>query len=130
MTATEFVDAAPLPTDHPIPEIPNGPYNISMNNNRANSAGCIKDPDLSSAWMCMPGVGIGITITGQDQSCGLTLDRYPLSASFIYGAQPPFINPEKLRLVPVIDRDSDELGTSLFAATYYDKLTICRLCLA
>lgn len=126
MTSTAFIDGTPLPTDHPIPDVPNGQYNVPTNNIGVISQGCIPNTDLSNAWMCMPPLGIGITILGQRQNAALILDPYPINASFMYGAQPPDLNGRPLTLAPSLDLDSNDLGASLFAWTYHDKLTICE----
>jgi hypothetical protein len=126
VTSISFIDGAPLPTDRPVPEVPNGFYNFPTNNLVANSQGCIQDSNLSNAWACMPPSGIGVDIVGQGLSSQLTLDPYPLNGSFLYGAQPPNLERENLTLVPSIDVDSNDLGPSLFAWTEYDKLTICE----
>jgi len=127
VTATTFIDAAPLSTDHPLPNVPNGRYNVPNTKVRENSQACIQNTNLSSAWMCIPPIGVGITVVGQGSKAGLTLDPYPLNASFMYGAQPPDLNSKQLNLAPSVDRDSGDMGASLFAWTYYDKLTICKM---
>ena len=78
----------------------------------------------------MPEYGLGITVQGQDFDVRMSLDYYPLNASFVYGAQPPDIYPDWIDLVPSTDKDSNELGPSLFAWAFYNKLVIrkCRQC--
>lgn len=129
MTSTAFIDATPLATNLAIPDVPNGQYNFPNTNIGQNSQACIQNTDLSDAWMCMPPFGLGINIIGQRMNAGLILDSYPLNASFMYGAQPPDLHPRQLNLSPSMDMDSTDLGPSLFAWTYYDKLTICKFCL-
>lgn len=128
-TVTAFIDGAPLPTDHPIPEVPNGAFNLPLDYNVAESRSCIQDPDYSHAWACMAPAetaGMGITIWGQRRSAELMLDPYPVNGSLNYGAQPPSLEQDKFPLIPSSDLDSSELGDTLFAWTYYDKLTICE----
>jgi hypothetical protein len=126
VTSTAFIDGAPLPTDHPIPLVPNGDFNVPINNNGLFSQGCIQDPNLSKAWSCMPPTGIGLSVVGQGWDAALTVDPYPLNGPIVYGAQPPDLGSQQLKLAPSMDRDSDDLGPSLFAWTTYDKLTICK----
>lgn len=125
MTSTAFLDATPLPTDHAVPDVPNGQYNVPTDGLERSSSGCIDDPDLSDAWSCMPPIGVGVTVTGQGWKAAMTLDSYPVNATFMYGAQPPQLRSQPLRMSPSVDVDSNDLGDSLFAWNYYDKLTIC-----
>ena len=67
---------------------------------------------------------LGITLVGQGQDAGLTLDPYPFSPKFNYGAQPPDLSRQQLNLAPSMDRNLNEMGASLFAWAYYNKLTI------
>lgn len=126
MTSTAFIDGAPLPTDHPVPDVPNGHYNVPTYGIQVNSKTCIENPELHGAWACLPPSGVGITVTGQGWGANLTLDPYTLNNSFMYGAQPPDLGLQPLKLTPSMDQDSNDLGPSLFAWTYYDKLTICK----
>ena len=125
MTSTAFIDGTPLPTDHPVPNVPNGPYNIPTDDIEVNWQACISNTDLSGAWACMAHLEVGMTVIGQGRNVKLVLDPYPLNSSFLYGAQPPDLDLQQLKLAAAMDRDSIELGPSLFAWTYYDKLTIC-----
>jgi hypothetical protein len=100
-----------------------------MANGGTRSQDCIQDPSLLDAWSCLPPIGVGVTILGQGSNATLAFDPYPLEPTFWYGAQPPDLNRRPLQLAPSMDRDSDELGTSLFAWTNYDKLTICEMIL-
>ena len=124
VTSTAFVDGTPLPTDHPIANVPNGVFNLPTDNMVENSHSCIQNASLFDAWACMAPLGIGVDIFGQGRKAKLTLDAYPLNASFLYGAQPPNLERDKLPLIPSVDLDSSHLGDSLFAWAEYDKLTI------
>ncbi len=129
MTSTAFIDGVPLATEHPVPTVPTGQYNVPINGKGVNSKACIKDDRLADAWDCLPSTGMGITVNGQGWGAKMTLDSYPLSGSFIYGAQPPDLGMRPLNLTPAMDEDSSDLGPSLFAWTFYDKLTICKISL-
>ncbi len=132
MTSTAFLDGVPLATEQSVAPVPTGQYNVPMNDEEVNSKACIKDEKLANAWDCLPRTGVGITVTGQGWGARITLDSYPLTGSFMYGAQPPDLGLQPLNLTPSMDQDSSDLGPSLFAWTYYDKLTICKtsLCLS
>lgn len=69
---------------------------------------------------------LGITLVGQGQDARLTLDPYPFSPKFSYGAQPPDLSHHQLNLSLSMDRDLNEMGASLFTWAYYNKLTICE----
>lgn len=126
MTSTASVDGVPLATGQPVAFVPTGQYNVPTNGIEVNSKACIKNPALVDAWDCLASTGLGITVTGQGWGANITLDSYPFSSSFMYGAQPPDLGSRPLDLTPSMDQDSSDLGPSLFAWTYYDKLTICK----
>jgi hypothetical protein len=125
VTSVTFLDASPLPSDHALPNVPNGHYFIPTDKNAVSSQSCVKARGLSSAWSCMPPIGLGVEIDGQGSNVTMTIDAYPLGSRIQYGAQPPNLERQGISMTPSIDRDSDHLGTSLFFWTYYDKLTIC-----
>ncbi|ERF75254.1 hypothetical protein EPUS_00046 [Endocarpon pusillum Z07020] len=124
VTSTAFIDGVPLATGQPVASVPTGQYNVPTNGNEVNSKACIKNHTLVDTWGCLASSGMGITVTGQGWGASITLDSYPLSSSFMYGAQPPDLGTRPLDLTPSMDQDSSDLGPSLFAFTYYDKLTI------
>ncbi|KAF7511711.1 hypothetical protein GJ744_003874 [Endocarpon pusillum] len=124
VTSTAFIDGVPLATGQPVASVPTGQYNIPTYGNEVNSKACIQDQTLVDTWDCLPSAGMGITVTGQGWSANITLDSYPLNSSFVYGAQPPNLGSRPLDLTPSTDQDSSDLGPSLFAWTYYDKLII------
>jgi hypothetical protein len=70
---------------------------------------------------------LGFNVASQGQDTTLTLDAYPVTSGFLYGPQPPNLNSEQLILAPSRDRNSHELGPSLFVWTLFDKLTICEM---
>jgi hypothetical protein len=128
VTETSFLDGTPLPTDQPIPHVPNGPFNVATYGIETDSSNCILDPELHGAWACLPRIGMGITVIGQGWDANLTLDPYPLDKSSLrYGAQRPDIVSQPIKLAPSMDQDSSDLGPSLFAWTLYNKLTIGKL---
>ena len=126
MTSTAFIDGVPLATEQSVAPVPTGQYNVPTDDNEVNSKACIKNHTLVDAWDCLASTGMGFTVTGQGWGANITLDSYPLSSPFMYGAQPPDLGSRPLDLTPSTDQDSSDLGPSLFAYTYYDKLTICK----
>lgn len=106
--------------------VPTGHYKVPSNDSEVKSNACIENHELLDAWDCLPPTGMGITVTGQGWGAKIEVDPYPLDGSFKYGPQPPDLSSQQLNLVPSMDQDSSDLGPSLFAFTYYDKLTICK----
>ena len=125
MTETSFLDGMPLPTDSPVVHVSNGRFNVVTNDIKTNLTECILNVELQAAWACLLPIELGITVAGQGWDASLTLDPYPLNrTSFKYGAQRPDLGSRPIELAPSMDQDSKYLGPSLFAWTYYDKLTI------
>ena len=128
ITATTWLDAAPLSTNSPMPSIIWGEFKVPTDNLTSNSSSCVADPMYASAWGCGPPTGIGVTLA-QSSGSGSTLpqiafDPYAINATFSYGPQAPDLHGVPYPLSLSLDKDEEGLGRALFFSTFYDKLTI------
>ena len=104
--------------------VPTGRYMVpSVLHN--SSQFCVSDQDYKSAWKCMDRPNdFKISMGGPDGHHSIVFSDAAPTASFSYGAQPPFLAKPTQSLSMAIDTSESSMGPALFFFSLFDKLVI------
>ncbi|KAJ5155453.1 hypothetical protein N7492_008256 [Penicillium capsulatum] len=104
--------------------IPTGQYRVpSVLHN--SSQFCVSDHDYKSSWKCMDRPNdFKIFVDGPKGHHSVVFSETTPTATFSYGAQPPFLPKATQSLSMAIDTSETSMGPALFFFSLFDKLVI------
>ncbi|OJJ51515.1 hypothetical protein ASPZODRAFT_127598, partial [Penicilliopsis zonata CBS 506.65] len=124
VTATPEMDATPISSTYQnLLPLPTGEYYVPASP-KNQSKFCVADSSYRSAWGCMNEGGVTIDVGGSSTSRTVSFANQPITGSFTYGAQAPYLPTATQSLSMMFDTSELALGPALFFYTYIDKLVI------
>lgn len=107
-----------------LKSVPTGHYLVpSVLHN--SSQFCVADHDYKSSWKCMDRPrDFRIFMDGPEGQHSVVFSETTPTASFSYGAQPPFLPKPTQSLTMAIDTSQSSMGPALFFFSLFDKLVI------